>query len=64
MNRSTGHGYCDDNRVRSHGEAADSVHIPCARANLFDENLPRQLCTARVQRGGTAINVVIARPAR
>ena len=46
--------------VGSHGEAANGLRFPAALADFVEKNLPGQLRAARIERGGAAVDVVVA----
>ena len=57
-----GDGY--DDGVGAHGQSADGFGFPPELANFFKENFARELCPAGIERGGAAIDVVVAGSAR
>src|SRR5208283_5133694 len=49
--------------IRTHGQSADRVGVPALAAHFVKKHLAGELCAASVQRGGAAVNVVVAGPA-
>ena len=62
VNFAAGHGNGNDDRIGSHGQAADSLRPPSALPNFFEKYLAGQPRTASVQSRGAAIDVVVAGP--
>ena len=54
------HGDRDHDGIRAHGEAADRLRLPSALPNFFPEDFSGQPRAFGVERGGTAVDVVIA----
>src|SRR5208337_4396182 len=50
----------DHDRVGAQGEPADRLRLPAALPDFFEEHFARQPRALRVERGGAAIDVVIA----
>src|SRR6266496_5983774 len=49
-----------DNGVGTHGKAADGFGLPSEFADFFEEDFASELCTAGIERGGAAVDVVVA----
>jgi len=64
MNRPTGYGYCDHDRIGAHRETADGFRFPFLLTNLLQKYLASQLRAAAVKRRGAAVNVVVTACAR
>src|SRR6266576_428159 len=54
----------DDNRVGAHGQPADGLGPPSTVPDFLEEYFSSQPRPLRIERGGAAVDVVIAHPAR
>ncbi len=54
------HGDRDHDRVGSHGESADGLRTPVAALDFVEKNAAGQARALGVQRGGAAVDVVVA----
>src|SRR5215831_1973612 len=59
-----GDGGCNYDRVGAHGQAADRLRLPSPGANFFQKHHAGDLRTARVERSGATVDVVVAGRAR
>ena len=57
---SAGDGDGDDDGVGAHGQSSDGVGVPALRAHFLKKNLADQLRAASIERGGAAIDVIVA----
>ena len=60
VQRSAGHRDGDNDGIGAHGESTDGVGMPTLGAHFLEKNLADELRSARVERGGAAIDVVVA----
>src|SRR5215469_16471093 len=55
---------CNHDRISTHRQPTDGLRFPASLADFVKKNLPCQLCTTSIERGGAAVNVVVAGGAR
>ncbi len=60
MERSAGDGDGDHDGVGAHGESSDGVGVPGLGAHFIEKDLADQLRAAGIERGGAAIDVIVA----
>src|SRR5579872_1185787 len=53
-------GYHD--RIGSHSQPPNCLRVPASSLDFFQKNLPRELRSTRIKRGGPAIDVVVTPP--
>ena len=61
VQRTAGHSYGNNNRIGSHGEAANRGRFPFLLAYLVEKDLAHELSASGIQRGGAAVDVIVAR---
>src|SRR4029077_6506771 len=50
----------DHDRISTHCQPTDGLRFPTSLADFVKKNLPCQLCTPSIERGGAAVHVVVA----
>src|SRR5580700_4841220 len=55
-----GYGTGYDDGIGAHGQSADGIGVPALFVDRIEEDLPDQLRAAGIERGGAAVDVIVA----